>query len=73
MFTILADATNDYAHKKIRSLLSDQDAFQQLEHHCHRMHAGLSTCKDMNAADIKIFIAHLLAMCLVKKPALYNY
>ena len=73
MFTIIADATNDYAHKKIRSLLEDRDAFQQLEHHSHRRHARLSTWKDMNAADIKIFIAHLCIMCLVKKPALHNY
>ena len=35
MFTIIANATNDYAHKKIRSLLEDRDAFQQLEHHSH--------------------------------------
>ena len=73
MFTIIADATNDYAHMKIRSLLEDRDAFQQLEHHSHRRHAQLSTWKDMNAADIKIFIAHLLVMCLLKKPALHNY
>ena len=73
MFTIIADTTNDYAYKKIRSLLEDRDAFQQLEHHSHRRHAQLSTWKDMIAADIKIFIAHLLVMCSVKKPALHNY
>ena len=70
---MFADVTNDYAHKKIRSLLEDRDAVQQLEHHSHRRHARLSTWKDMNAADIKIFIAHLLVMCSVKKPALHNY
>ena len=69
----LPDATNYYAHKKIRSVLEDKDAFQQLEHHSHRRHTRLSTWKDVNAADIKIFIAHLLVMCLVKKPALHNY
>ena len=73
MFTIIADATNDYTHKKIRSLLKDRDAFQQLEHHSHKRHARLSTWKDMNASDIKILIAHLLVMCSVKKPALHNY
>ena len=73
MFTVIADATNNYAHKKIRSLLEDRDAFQQLEHQSHRRHARMSTWKDMNAADINIFIAHLLVMCLVKKPVLHNY
>ena len=63
MFTIIADATNDYAYKKIRSLLEDRDAFQQLEHQSHRRQARLSTWKDINAADIKIFITHLLFMC----------
>ena len=45
MFTIIANVTNYYAHKKIRSLLEDRDAFQQLEHHSHRRHACLSTWK----------------------------
>ena len=30
MFTIIANATNDYANKKIRSLLEDRDAFNNL-------------------------------------------
>ena len=39
MLTILADATNDYAHGKICSVLGNIDPFQQIEHHSHRRHA----------------------------------
>ena len=36
MFTIIADATNEYAQRKIRSILGNRDHFQQIEHHSHR-------------------------------------
>ena len=73
MFTIIADATNDYAHGKIHSVLGERDPFQHIEHYSHRRHARLGSWKDMNASDIKIFIAHLLVMSSVKKPALHSY
>ena len=69
MFTIIADATNDYAHGKIRSVLGERDPFQQIEHYSHRRHARLGSWKDMNASDIKIFIAHLLVMSSVRKTS----
>ena len=36
MFTIMADATNQYAQQKICSILRNRDTFQQIEHHSHR-------------------------------------
>ena len=44
-----------------------------MEHHSHRRHAKLGTWRDVNEADIKIFIAHILVMSSVRKPALHNY
>ena len=55
MFTIIADATNDYAHGKICSFLRERDPFQHIEHYSHRRHAPLGFWKDMNASDKKIF------------------
>ena len=73
MLTIVADATYEYAQKKIHSILGNRDPFQQIEYHSHRRHALLGSWKDMNASNIKIFIAHLLVMSSVKKPALHSY
>ena len=73
IFTIIADTTNQYAHGKIRSILGNRDHFQQIEYHSRRRHARLSSWRDMNASDIKLFIVHLLVMSSIKKPALYSY
>ena len=73
MFTIIAEETNRYARQKIRNIMDGRDQIQQIEHHSHRRHARLGTWRDLNDADIKIFIAHLLVMSSVKKPALHNY
>ena len=59
--------------EKIHSVLGETDPFQQIEHYSHKRHARLGSWKDMNASDIKIFIAHLLVMSSVKKPALHIY
>ena len=73
MFTIMAEETNNYAWKKIREIMQGRGHFQQIDHHSHRQHAHLGTWKDINASDIKIFIAHLLVMSSVHKTALHNY
>ena len=70
MFTILAEETNKYARQQISRILDGRD---QIEHHSHRRHARLGTWRDLNEEDIKIFIAHILVMSSVKKPALHNY
>ena len=77
MFTIMAEETNNYAQKKIREIMQGRDHFQQIDHHSHRQHARLRTWRDINASNIKIFIAHLLVMSSVHKNSstqlLVNY
>ena len=72
MFTIMAEETNNYVQKK-SEIMQGRDHFQQIDHHSHRQHAHLRTWRDINAYDIKIFIAHLLVMSSVHKTALHNY
>ena len=73
MFTIIAEETNNYAHQQISRIMDGRDQIEQMEHHSHRRHARLGTWRDVNEADIKIFIAHILVMSSVRKPALHNY
>ena len=73
MFTIIAEQMNNYAHQQISRIMGGRDQIQQIEHYSHKRHARLGTWKDINEADIKIFIAHLLIMSSVKKPTLHNY
>ena len=58
---------------KICAIMGNRDSFKQIEHHSNRWHDWLGLWKDMSASDIKIFIAHLLIMSSVTKPALHNY
>ena len=73
MFTIMAEETNNYARQKICQIMQGRDHFQQIDHYTHCKHAYLGTWRDINASDIKIFIAHLLVMSSVHKTALHNY
>ena len=73
MFTIIAEETNNYAHQQIARIMGRRDEIQQLEHYSHKRHARLGTWRDINEADIKIFITHILIMPSVRKPALHNY
>ena len=73
MFTIIAEETNRYARQQITRIMGGRDQIEQIEHHSHRRHARLGTWRDVNEADIKVFIAHLLVMSSVRKPALHNY
>ena len=73
MFTIIAEETNRYARQQITRIMDGRDQIEQIEHHSHRRHARLGTWRDLNEADIKIFIAHILVMSSVRKPALHNY
>ena len=73
MFTIIAEEMNNYARQQIGKIMGGRDEIEQIEHYSHKRHARLGTWKDVNESDIKIFIAHLLVMSSVKKPALHNY
>ena len=73
MFTIMAEETNDYARQQITRIMGRRDQIQQIKHYSHKIHARLGTWRDVNESDIKIFIAHILIMSSVRKPALHNY
>ena len=73
MFTIIAEETNNYAHQQISKIMGGRDEIEQIEHYSHKWYARLGRWRDANKADIKIFIAHLLIISSVKKPALHNY
>ena len=73
MFTIMAEETNNYVHQQITRIMGGRDQIQQIEHYSHKRHARLGTWRDVNESDIKIFMAHILIMSSVRKPALHNY
>ena len=73
MYTIIAEETNNYARQQIMKAMGDRDPFQNMDHYSYKRHARLGTWKDLNSSDIKIFIAHLLVMSSVRKPALHSY
>ena len=73
MFTIMAEETNNYAHQQITRIMGGRDQIQQIEDYSHKRHARLGMWRDVNESDIKIFIAHILIMSSVRKPALHNY
>ena len=54
MFTIMAEETNNYAHRKIHKVMEGRDHVQQMDHYSHRQHARLGMWKDLNASDVKI-------------------
>ena len=49
------------------------DALQQMQHSEYKSRSCLNAWKDVDANDIKMFVAHLLVMGLVKKPKLEKY
>ena len=53
--------------------MENRDPFQHMDHYSYKQHACLSTWKDLNSSDIKIFITHLLVMSSMQKPVLHNY
>ena len=73
MFTIMAEETNNYARQQIRRIMGGRDEIQQIEHYSHKRHSRLGTWRDVNESYIKIFMAHILIMSSVRKPALHNY
>ena len=73
MFTVMAEETNNYACQQITRIMGGRDQIQQIEHYSHKRHARLGMWRDVNESDINIFIAHILIMSSVRKPALHNY
>ena len=58
MYTLLAE--DNYARLQIMKAMEKRDPFQHMDHYSYKQHTCLSTWKDLNSTDIKIFIAHIL-------------
>ena len=73
MFETIADQTNDYARDRISSIMCGRDLIQQLDDPTNKKHNRLDCWKDINAIDIKLFMAHDIVISLVCKSAVYGY
>ena len=60
-------------YQQIVRIMGRRDEIQQLEHYSHKTHTRLGMWRDINEADIKIFITRILIMSSLRKSALYNY
>ena len=50
-----------------------RDLIQQLDDPTNKKHNRLHSWKDVNAADIKLFMAHVIVMSLIRKSAVHGY
>ena len=73
MFETIADQTNVYARNRISSIMHRRDLIQQLDDPTNKKHNSLHSWKDLNAADIKLVMAHVIAMSFVHKSAVHGY
>ena len=73
MFETIADQTNCYARNRISSITWGRDLIQQPDDPTNKKHNHLHSWKDLNAADIKLFMAHVIVMSLVCKSAVHGY
>ena len=64
MFETIADQTNSYARNRIFLSTCGRDLIQQLDHPTNEKHNCLHSWKNVNAADIKFFMAHFIVMSL---------
>ena len=71
MWTILSEATNTYARSKCQSRGGNR--CMDPAHPDYKKHCRLNSWVDTTPSDIKLFIAHILLMGLVKKPDLEKY
>ena len=66
MWTILADSTNMYARSKC--VRGGMNRCSDPTHPDYKKHCHLNLWSDASTGDIKMFIAHILIMGLMKKP-----
>ena len=71
MWTNLSDATNAYARSKTRSANGNRCTYPT--HPNYKKHCRLNSWIDTTPGDIRVFMAHIFIMGLVKKPDLEKY
>ena len=64
---------DDHMFETIADHMHDRDPIQQLDYPTNKKHNHLHSWKDVNAADIKLFMAHVIVTSLVCKSALHGY
>ena len=73
VFETVADQTNSYARNRTSLMTQGRDMIQQLDDPTNKKHNHLHSWKDLNAADIKLFMAHVIVLSLVHKSAVHGY
>ena len=71
MWEQIAQSTNEYAHKKITQL--GADPLQRMEHPNYAPHARTNYWRDVSADQLKVFVAHLIVMGIIRKADLESY
>ena len=62
-----------HARNRISSIMWGRDLIQQLDDPTNKKHNRLHSWKDLNVADIKLFMAHVIVMSLVHKSVVHGY
>ena len=73
MWVTIAEQTNVYARQKIRKARGNRDVIDATTHHSHKKHSRLNSWKDINACDVKVFMAHVMLMGLTRKGSIQKY
>ena len=73
MFDTIADETNKYARDRIVHITNGRDPIEQIDDPSNARYNRLFNWKDVNASDIKLFMAHVIVMSLVRKSAVHSY
>ena len=71
MWEQIAQSTNEDAHKKITQL--GTDPLQLMEHPNYAPHARTNFWRDVSADELKVFVAHLIVMGIIRKADLESY
>lgn len=73
MWHKIADETNKYARQSLAESRNGRDSIECLDDPQYRRKGRLNMWQDINASDLRIFMAHQIVMGLVRKTKLTNY
>ena len=73
MWATICDETNRYARQTVSSRRKTGDVIEATSQRTFKRFCRFNNWKDVNEGDIKIFVAHLIVIGLVKKPNLERY
>ena len=73
MWTVIAEETSRYARKHLHDQRSGLDVIAATSTGTQKPHARLNNWKDINESDVKMFMAHIVVLGLVRKSNLEKY